>query len=62
LFEEMMVKYSEGLQYFAASNGWFWAVKKYTAAHTVKVSGEAASWDIEAAKNFPEWTVHHFFN
>lgn len=39
---------------FTASNGWFEHFKKRSAIHSLKVQGESASADVEAANTYPK--------
>ena len=56
LYEDLKKKHSEeseGMS-FNAIHGWFYAFKARANLHNVKVSGEAASEDTVAAREFPE--------
>jgi hypothetical protein len=54
LFKDLKRKYPEGVQAFAANSGWFPWFKERSDFHIVKMSGEAASRDVEAVKKFLE--------
>jgi hypothetical protein len=55
LFEDIKAKYPGGTQTFSASRGWSQCFRNRAGFHNVKVSGEAASGDAEAAQQYPEW-------
>jgi hypothetical protein len=54
LYADIKGKRQDVLQTFVASNGWFNRFKNRAGFHNVKVSGEAASGDAEAAQMFPD--------
>ena len=54
LFSDLKAKAGEGCEEeFAGSHGWFNRFKKIIGLHNLKLSGEAASADTKAAKEFP---------
>ena len=54
LFSDLKAKAGEGCEEeFAGSHGWFNRFKKRIGLHNLKLSGEAASADTKAAKEFP---------
>lgn len=55
LFNTLKSKYGdECLETFVASNGWFFRYKNRAGWHNVKIQGESASADHDAAKSFPD--------
>jgi hypothetical protein len=55
LVQDLKGIYPEGVQALAASSDWFSKFKECPGFHNVKVSGEAASEDVEAAKKCQGW-------
>ncbi|MEE6509715.1 hypothetical protein FKM82_027427 [Ascaphus truei] len=55
LYEDIKQQHGEGTteETFTASKGWFMRFKERANLHNIKVTGEAASADKEAAKTFP---------
>ncbi|MEE6457969.1 hypothetical protein FKM82_000130 [Ascaphus truei] len=55
LYEDIKHQHGEGstVEMFTASRGWFMRFKERANLHNIKVTGEAASADEEAAKTFP---------
>lgn len=55
MVEDLKGIYPEGVQFLAASSCWFSRFKDCSGFHNVKVSGQAASGDIEVAEKFHGW-------
>lgn len=54
LFNSIMEKYEGYLETFSASRGWFGCFQKHSRIHNVRIVGESAVANREAALKFPD--------